>query len=184
MIHITKSVKMGHDTFPINLEVVDNGWEVVDLSSTRRLTDERFRSEADFTKDLKESFYGVRNISDAYQLMRSGCPEITKELKDYESKINLSGESKRVRFQNDIVGFAPVVPLAMQGVPNCMSNCEYKSMKNKVINVYYEMGASARYEPSDFRKGGCKLLGALMKLEMSGYRFNLYGFASFYRHGE
>ena len=180
MIHMTKTVEIRNNkSFKINLEIVDNGQEVVDISKNRAVTDSRFLDEEDFSQPLRKSFHGVNTFGEALELMRSGCPEITKELKNCEDKIDLHGEGKRVQFRNDVTGFAPIVPLAMQGIPTCMVNSQVKKMQNKVINIYYEIGASARFTPEQFREAGCKLLAALMKLEMQGYRFNLFGIASF-----
>lgn len=180
MIHINHTVDISSiKDYKINAEVVDNGWEVVDISKTRQITDPCFRNVRDFTRPIDKSFHGVGHIDEAYELMRSGCPEITKTLKEFEAKINLQGESKRVNFSNQVVGFVPVVTLVLQNVPTNMVNIDVKPIKNKVLTIFYEIGASAKYEPYQFKDGGCKLLSALMKLEMSGYRVNLYGFASF-----
>jgi hypothetical protein len=180
---MTRTIKAkGNQNFKINLEIVDNGQEVVDLSRSRPITDDRFLNEEDFTQPLRQDFHGVRTFDEALALMGSGCPEITKELKEYENKIDLHGEGKHIQFHNDVAGFAPIVPLAMQGIPTCMINSHVKKMQNKVLNIYYEIGASARFTPGQFREAGCKLLAALMKLEMQGYRFNLFGIASFTGH--
>lgn len=109
--------------------------------------------------------------------MQTGYQPTVDKLKGI--KVNLQGQGKRVSFHNDIVGFAPVVPLAIMGVPTAMINTHMTQMKAKVLNVYYDMTASASTSKERIIEAGKKLLGAIMELEMQGYRFNLYAIQSY-----
>ena len=94
-------------------------------------------------------------------------------------KVNFEGQVKRISFHNDIVGYAPVVPLAILGVPNSMINSTMKRIKAKVVDVYYDMSASCGTSSDDIIKAGVKLLSAIVELENAGYRFNLYAVQSY-----
>ena len=92
----------------------------------------------------------------------------------------MQGNGKRISFHNDIVGYAPIVPLAILGVPNSMINSRMKPIKAKVIDVYYNMTASASTDSEDIIKAGVKLLSTIVELELQGYRFNLYAVQNYY----
>ena len=94
-------------------------------------------------------------------------------------KANVQGQGKRISFFNDVVGYAPIVPLALQGVPAAMQNAYMKPIKAKVLNVYYDMTASCGTKSEDIIEAGQKLLAAIMELEMQGYKFNLYAIQSY-----
>lgn len=148
--------------------------EVVEVSRNRKITDSKFDDQR---KRVSPDFTGVQNFDEALELMRTGYQPTVDKLKDI--KVNLQGQGKRVSFFNDIVGFAPVVPLAIMGVPTAMINTRMTPMKAKVVNIYYDMTASAFTDKDDIIKAGQKLLGGIMELEMQGYRFNLYAVQSY-----
>lgn len=158
----------------VNVESYDHGKEIVDMSNTRTRTDSRFedyRAEYRFGDD---GWSGIGSFADAERLLVEGYDAAVKKLKSYDSASNLRGVGKRTQFKNDLVGFAPIVPLALQGVPLNMINSYAKPIKNKVLNVYYDVAVSAGYEPEQILEAGRKFLTMLMKLEMQGYRFNVY----------
>ncbi len=132
--------------------------------------DERKRSDEDFT--------GVKNYEEACEMLRTGFQPSVDKLK-IGIKSNLTGEGKRVSFKNDIVGFAPVVPLAVMGVPNSMQNSYMKPIKAKVLDVYYDMTVSCNVDKEDLQKAGITLLSAILDLEMQGYKFNLYAIQTY-----
>ena len=124
----------------------------------------------------------IRSWSDVEECLRVGYQPITEKLKTAPS--SLEGVGKRAAFVNDVVGFAPIVPLYLQNIPTCMVRSTVKTIRNKVLNVYYENDASSWVEAADLLNAGCALLGAIMELESQGYRFNLWVTQFYQRPGE
>jgi hypothetical protein len=89
------------------------------------------------------------------------------------------GEAKRFRFENNVHGFAPVVPLALKGVPNSMLNMIMKPIKAKVVDVLYDMTVSCGIRAEQQMKAGREVLAAVIDLEKQGYRFNIYAAITF-----
>ena len=116
---------------------------------------------------------GVRSYDEALNLLRNGYEPVVNRLKAKVKDMSFYHE-KRMAFRNALVGFAPVVPLALMGVPNSMLDVKVKPMKTKVINVYYDMTCSCGTSSEQIIKNGENLLGAIMELEAKGYKFNLY----------
>lgn len=164
-----------------NVEVFDSANEVAEISKRRRITDSRFH-DFDHGYMPDGDWAGVSTFDEALELLRTGYQPTVDKLKT-GIKANLSGQGKRISFFNDVTGFAPVVPLALQGVPNCMMNSYMKPIKAKVLNVYYDMTAHCGISCGEIMKAGQTLLAAIMELEMQGYKFNLYATQNYWDRG-
>lgn len=156
---------------------------------------ESYNSAADVVRDCKErpfiggrgfdnmgdgdlgghtqNWVGVESYEQALRLLEEGYQPVVEEMKTM-IKTNLQGEAKRISFHNDVVGYAPIVPLAIMGVPNSMLNSYMKPIKSKVVDVYYDGTFRGMTSSSDIIATGAKVISVIMKLEQQGYRFNLY----------
>ena len=123
-------------------------------------------------------FCGVKNYEEALDLLEHGYQPIVEKLK-VAMKANVMGAGKRITFHNDIVGYAPIVPLAILGVPSSMINSKMKPIKAKVVDVYYDGTFPWYVNSEDIIKNGSKVLSVIMDLEQQGYRFNLYQIQSY-----
>lgn len=161
-----------------NVEVFDSANEVVRVSKQRKITDSRFHN---FDEGWMPSgdWAGVKTFQEALDMMQTGYQPTVDKLKT-GIKANVQGQAKRISFYNDVVGFQPVVPLALQGVPNCMVNSYMKPIKAKVLNVYYDLTCACHVSSEDIIKAGEKLLAAIMELEAQGYKFNLYAIQTYW----
>ena len=154
------------------VERFDSASEVVSLSGARPITSTQFHNKRLDTQ-LDKDWDGVDTWEEATNLMQFGYRPFVEKLQkklDFKGK----GDGKRTAFRNDVVGFAPNVPLAIMGVPNNMVNSYTKPIKNKVVSIYYDKTASCMHTPKEFEDAGVKLMSVLIDLEMQGYRFNLY----------
>ena len=161
-----------------NVEVFDSANEVVEVSSRRSITDRQFNDMSN-PSEIDKSWTGVKSLDEALELMRTGYQPTVDKMKT-GIKANVQGQGKRISFFNDVVGYAPIVPLALLGVPASMQNSYMKPIKAKVLNIYYDMTASCGTSKEAIIEAGQKLLAAIMELEMQGYKFNLYAIQSYY----
>jgi len=129
-------------------------------------------------RTIKPNFHGVSSCDEAYTLLATGYQPVVSTLKE-EVKVGTI-TAKRIALVNDIQGFAPVVPLALTGIPNCMIDTRVKPMKSKVIDIYYDMTANYGNAQSAFIKAGKLLLSAVLGLEKQGYRLNIYAMQSYW----
>ena len=165
--------------------VFGNGWvesfdcadEVIRVCKNRPL-----RREAGFDTDEQKkhhrSFTGVESWEEACEFLKTGYQPSVEKFKT-GVKASLAGQGKRISFFNDVVGFQPIVPLALQGVPCSMQNSYMKPIKAKVLDVYYDMTVNCGIDKKDLQAAGEKLLGAILGLEMQGYKFNLYAIQTY-----
>ena len=174
-ITIDKRVKM-----KVMCESYRSASEVVADCEKRNITDSNFE---DVKSQTNWKWRGVKSYEDAMDLMKHGYQPTVDKLKE-QLKISRQGTGKRISFENNIVGANPIVPLAMMGVPNCMIDMKMKPIKCKVIDVYYDMTMSCMVGPEEIIANGQKLLGVILELERSGYRFNLYGVQTYSDDGD
>jgi hypothetical protein len=73
----------------------------------------------------------------------------------------------------DVVGYTPVVPLYLQGVPTCMLN-QKKTINNKIVTFIYQLSVPACVDQKDIMKTTTELMKNIIQLEKDGYRVNLY----------
>lgn len=168
-----KTVKLnGKSKLNVNVETYMSAQEMVEHSKTRKITDSRFHDKTQ-SGQCRKDWDGVDSYEEALDLLKTGY-QPTVEALGKAIKASKNGVQKRIQFENNVHGFAPVVPLALKGVPNSMINMTMKPIKCKVIDVYYDMVMSSSTDPETIIKNGQKVLGAILDLEKQGYRFNLY----------
>lgn len=153
-----------------HIERFDSAMEMAQTCKTRPITDSRFD---DKSKETFGSFEGVSTYQDALDLLSGGYQPTVDAMRGV-FKAGVQGSGNRFAFQNSVVGFAPVVPLALKNVPNSMIGMTMKPIKCKVVDVYYDMTCSCGTDSKDIIEAGRKLLSAVIELERQGYRFNLY----------
>jgi hypothetical protein len=157
--------------------------DVVKDCKTRSITDGRFNNMQDGRLGgHSKKWCGVDSYEQALNFLEEGYQPTVEKLK-VGIKANLQGQGKRISFHNDIVGYAPIVPLAILGVPQAMINSRMKPIKTKVVDIYYNMTASSGTESNEIIKAGVKLLSAVIALEQQGYRFNIYAIQNYYGCG-
>ena len=163
-------------TCKINTETYGSANDVVNDCKSRENTDYRFH---DYKNErIDEEWTGCKTYDEALELLKVGYQPTVEKFKE-TMKIKAAGEGKRIKFQNGIQGFAPVVPLALMGVPKSMIDMTMKPIKCKVIDVYYDMTSHCGVEKEEIIANGQKILGAITELEKQGYRFNLYAIQSY-----
>lgn len=165
----------------INVETYTSAQEMVMHGKTRTRTSNEFHDMKD-PGQVDKHFTSVNNYEEALDLLKNGyqptVEKLNEALKVASKKI--VGNEKRIKFENNIFGFAPIVPLALKGVPNSMINTTMKPIKCKVINVYYDMTTNCGTSTEEIIRNGQKILGAIIALEKQGYKFNLYAVQTYW----
>lgn len=157
--------------YKLSVERFTSASEITEVSNNRPVTNNNFNGE--FSRNsINTRFNGVDSWNDACELLHHGYKAIVPKL---QKRIELTarGEGVRTAFRNDVIGFAPVVPLAIIGVPTCMINTYRKPIRNKVLNIYYDRTALGNRKTKEIEETAVKFVSTLIDLELQGYRFNL-----------
>lgn len=138
-------------------------------------------SGRDTRQDIESnpSWYGAKNFKQAQDWLFHGWNEKTGEIVAFKEKAKSMNIKKMITFRNDIVGFAPIVPLAIMGVPENMIQSTRKVIKTKVVDIIYDMGATCGINKNRMIEAGVKMTKLIISLENSGYRVNLRGMINF-----
>lgn len=130
---------------------------------------------------FSSSWEGVSTYDEALNLLKNGYQSVVD---NFRNELKVSDRyAPRFSFSNNVYGFAPIVPLAIKGIPTCMHNMEMRTLKAKVLDVYYDIGVIASYTAEQIVKAGQTVLGTILELERMGYRFNLFAVQTYYKEG-
>lgn len=158
-----------HKDYHIMIENYDSAFDVAEDCKLRSITSARFD---DMRTERIRKWHGVKSYDEAITLLKNGYVDKVGEIQKSIKK-GVQGLEKRIKFKNDVQGFAPIVPLAIQGIPTSMINTEVKLIKTKVIDLVYDMTCPSSFEEQDIINAGLAFLEVIAKLEMQGYRINL-----------
>lgn len=121
-----------------------------------------------------ELFTGTRNWDEAVELFEDGYTDVLGEIKFGISKnIRATQNQPRRMIKTGVVGYAPHVPNAINGLPNSMIYTEKQIQKIKAVTIYYSPTENCNVDVKTFIKSGVTMLSAINILELSGVRVNL-----------
>ncbi len=148
------------------IETYNNFNELLETNNSRKLNsdDEHITSS--------DSWYGA-SFSEAVKMLKYGWDEEVSTVQKTINKLNKQGESLKVTFKNDVIGFQPVVPNAILNLPNSMINIELKPKKAKVLHLICDLGVATRVSQQDVIKYTIKLASKIVQLEKNGFRVRL-----------
>lgn len=112
---------------------------------------------------------------EAVEMLRYGWEdkEKIKAVSDTVSKLEKMQDIQKLSFRNDVVGYAPIVPLALKGVPQNMINTVKKPKKAKVINMIIETGVLGDVSVNEKLEWGAKVVAGIIALEKQGFRVKI-----------
>lgn len=118
-----------------------------------------------------DSWNGVASVAEADELLQHGY-KVDINDKIITPIFETSGQVKVNTL--GIVGYAPHVPNAINGLPLCMRNKRKVEQKNKVVDLYYNATFKGNAETSAAKIKGEKMVQIIREHESKGIRINLY----------
>lgn len=120
---------------------------------------------------------GTVTFADADEKIKYGDKEIYSRLKAKGIE-KISADCKRSAtrrtFASSVVGALPNVPAYIAGAPNAMITTRKKQVRQRVVTVGYNTAACGFYDAEDITNRALVLMEALMRIEASGTKVNLY----------
>lgn len=121
------------------------------------------------SKDIR--WIGIDNYETAESYLLNGWENHLEMMKkEIDKNINLMDNKKVVKQYSDVCGFAPIVPNALLGLPNCMLNTHKDVKKSKIIKFLFEMNKPWTYSSKQIIEKYSKILANIAILEKNGYR--------------
>ena len=118
-----------------------------------------------------KSWSGVSSVDEAKELLMNGWNKEIETLKKTFNSDFKTMQSRQVnkRF-NDVVGFMPIVPNAIIGLPISMINTRKEVKKQKVLRFLVDATKACRYDYDEIVEKMSKILAVIANFEKSGYR--------------
>lgn len=128
----------------------------------------------ELSSQRKSKWSGTYTYDEAIRLFKDGwtvgAEDLTKKLKVAESDKEVQTTYKNIL---SMAGYQAIVPLYLQGVPNCMVSKKPTPVKNKVITINKALSCSAAVSSETLMKESVKCFQIIKKIEASGFRVNL-----------
>lgn len=123
----------------------------------------------------RTKFTGTKDFGEAVDLLVNGWDVGIKEL-NKKIKANKLRQQDTIKAQSEIgmVGYQPIVPNYIMGLPNNMLGTKMKPVKQKVINIIKNVSYNCETTQQQIYDESIKSLEIIMALERAGYRINLY----------
>lgn len=172
---IIKSVKSSTGV-KADVEIFASSIELVETCRNRKIQDEEFN---DMSKKHYGEFEDCKGYEDALNLLNYGWDKEIESIKKIVKECGKCVYEKRITTEQSVEGFMPIVPLALNRVPNAMINARFKPIKTKTISIYYDTTCPSYYRADTIANNGKKLAEAIIKLEKNGYRVSLNIVSSF-----
>lgn len=132
-----------------------------------------FKTKKLSSMNIDESLWsGTRTYDESVQLFKYGYTDVLEKVKEKLNMPSKNAENMRIP-RNDVVGYLPNVPNAIQGLPNSMINIKFKTGKVKTVDLIYTPVFTGELSPERFIENGVKILNVINNLELNDIRVNL-----------
>lgn len=154
------------------LETFENFDELIRVCDSREVKPEAIY-DATRKKTDDALFMGTGTYDEAVKLLKYGEQKDIKKIKQAISSLEKTQNVYKTSFKNDVVGFAPIVPNAILGLPNSMIGSTKRAKPFKVITIIADMAVKVGIKKSEVFEYGVKLVQKIVQLENNGYRVRL-----------
>lgn len=122
-----------------------------------------------------DEFCGTKSFEEAVELMMHGWDEPLSKLKKEASKLQAKSNMKTSKYvpTSGVVGFAPIVPNAIMGLPNSMIHYNKTQQKVKAVTLVYGNHVNCGWTTDEIIKASVVALQIVNELELMGYRVKL-----------
>lgn len=151
------------------VEKFDDIYEFADTIASR-LPSPYMKDRASHRED-GSGWYGTETYDEADLLLQVGYEKGVQAINNVTSILN-NGEERITRVAP--VGAVPHVPNFLRGCPSNMIYRQRLERPKKIINIFYDRGASSNVSSDDITTASARLLDLVEFLECRAYSVNLY----------
>lgn len=156
----------------LKIERFDNISQFLDVLKNRGVN-EVFKSELQNSQKISDNLWsGTRTYEEADNLIMRGYEDGLMEMEGYRKKIK-NGESARGMVTCGVVGYAPIVPNAIAGIPLSMACTRKEPIKRKTARVFVDLSTCCRTKKERILKCGREVLDEIIREEANGVQIEL-----------
>ena len=123
--------------------------------------------------EIDPSFKGCASYENAREMLTHGYNKSVERMVKKVNALQKTGTVRKTERFMDVVGYQPIVPLALIGVPTSMMNQRKVEVKSKIITVNYDCGVTASHKPKEVLDFGCEFINWCLNLENRGFRVKI-----------
>lgn len=153
------------DDYDYLIENYDSIDELLNILNKREPINSAFNSSRGDNSD----WYG-ETYEDAINYLKYGDNRKIDIVMKKFKKAQTSGTNNKLVFENDVVGFQPIIPNAIQGLPLSMINSRLKPKKQKVVTIRLSLNVVCNVSSDEVYNFGAKVIEKVVQLEKSGFR--------------
>jgi len=175
MITSIRKLNLNSERYFVNAEIYDSFSEMLADLENRTITDPRFHDMREGIFDKK--WCGVKTYGQALRLLEEGYSPAVKKIYD-EIRIKngrkINGFNSGHEICTSVVGYQPIIPLVMHGIPNNMLVRKTERIEARVFNIYIDTTCVNSTTIQELIRYGITLMKMIYNLEMCGHKINLY----------
>lgn len=136
-----------------------------------------FKKEEYSQKEGRDSWFGTPNYNTARDLLLFGDANSAARVNAAGLKKTikgLQGHHAQIKHFTDFIGSCPCVPNYLSGRPDAMHNQKRVNVPKPVVNIVYQCSANGCISADEITRAAAAVLGAVVILENSGARVNLW----------
>lgn len=121
----------------------------------------------------RRDWHQCESFEEAQEYLIHGYEQNVNQMVAKVGVLQKHGTRTKTQRYVDCVGYAPIVPNAILGLPNSMMNSKKKAIKSKVVTILYCPEVSWSVSSQEVLDFGCKFMNCVMNLEKNGYRVRI-----------
>lgn len=125
------------------------------------------------SKTGSEDFTGTASYEAADELLKYGDRKSYEMIKQGGRSIEARGKARRTELFTAICGVTPNVPAYLAGSPAAMINTRKKTVRNKVLKIYYNCAVACDKKTKQVAKAAAAVLQTVCDVEATGTRVEL-----------
>ena len=186
MINIKNFRKENSDLVNVwDFNNIDNLLKVVEIPMSETNKYSKVYSKANLERNLNYSYslgskvksgmFYFNTFEEALKALKYGWEDGRCQLESKVKELNLkTNESKKIKYEYNVVGGNACVPRYLQGIPTNMIKSNMVSKETKIINIYKTAPYTHLVSADEILEDAAKTVLIVNKLEKLGYKVNLY----------
>lgn len=163
--------RLENENCKVYFEQFNNYQEFLNVIEEREKTNTHSLTNTLKFRASDSEFAQVKNYEEARDLLINGWDAEIEYLKEQVNEASKDLDERKVLKQiNDVVGFMPIVPNAILGLPNSMINMKKDNRKIRIIKFLIDTTVSANVSSREAMKYYSQVLARIALLERKGYR--------------
>ena len=175
MIKSYERIELSTGLYSINVEIYDSYNELLSDLSRREMTSPHFHNIRE--EEMEVSWHGVKSYTQAIRMMSEGFTPAVEKIYDeviVKAGGRTCGTNKTNTSTTSVVGYQPIVPLVLCGIPNNMLIRQAEKIEARVFDLFIDVTCIHSTTIPELIQSAVGLMQLIYNLELCGHKINLH----------